>query len=84
MRRSGALAIQSVYLKQSECSNPRVVGQEAGDRYMDLVSLMTAKRLELAKAIDQGKPTETQTQLEFAPFMTAIIDRERQRDRERR
>lgn len=78
-RLSGEL---KTYEASAECSNPRIIEayQEAGYRYMDLVSLMTAKRLELAEEIDQGKITEAQAQLEFAQFMTGIADEERQRD----
>jgi hypothetical protein len=71
------------HVASAQCSNPRIIEtfQRVGYRYMDLIFLMTAKRLELAEMIDQGKLTEAQGQLEFARLMTEISDRERQRDR---
>jgi hypothetical protein len=67
----------------AQCSSPRIMEtfQKVSYRYMDLIVLMTAKRLELAEMIDQGKLTEAQGQREFAQLMTKIGDKERQRDR---
>jgi hypothetical protein len=39
-----------------------------------------AKRFELAEMTDQGKLAEAQAQFEFAHLMTAISDKERERD----
>lgn len=74
------------YMASAECSNPRIIDsyQKANYRYMDLIFQMTAKRLEMAEEIDQGKLTEAQSQLEFTQFMTGIIDKERQRDKGQR
>lgn len=82
-RLSGEL---KTYEASGECSNPRIIEayQNAGYRYMDLISLVTAKRLELAEEMDQGKITEAQAQLELAHFMTGITDKERQRDQGQR
>lgn len=82
-RLSGEL---KTYATSAECSSPRIIAayQKAGYRYMDLISLMQAKRRELAERIDKGNLTEAQGELEFAQFMTGIKDKERQRDREQR
>jgi hypothetical protein len=78
-RLSGEL---KTHVESAECANPFIVEahKKAGYRYMDLVLLMTAKRLELSEKVDQGKLSEAQAQLELAQFMTGISDEERQRD----
>jgi hypothetical protein len=78
-RLSGEL---KTHVESAECSNPFIIEtyQKAGYRYMDLVFLMTAKRLEVSEKVDQGKLSEAQAQLELAQFMTGINDEERQRD----
>jgi hypothetical protein len=78
-RLSGEL---KTYAASAQCSNPKIIKayQNSRYRYMDLIALITAKRLQLSKEIDNGKMTEAQEQLAFARFMTEITDRERQRD----
>jgi hypothetical protein len=79
-RLSGEL---KTYKVSADCSNPRFIAafQRAGYRYMDLIFLMAAKRIELSEKIDTGQMTEAQSQLAFAQLMTVIVDKERQRDR---
>jgi hypothetical protein len=47
---------------------------------MDLIGLITAKRLEVAEKIDEKKLTEGQAQLENAEFMVHVVNIERQRN----
>lgn len=70
------------YVASVNCSNPRFLEayQNAGYPYMDLISQITAKRLEVAEKIDAGKLTEGQAQLETAKFITHISDIERKRN----
>jgi len=74
------------YVASAECANPIIMAayQQAGYPYMDLISLMTAKRLELSEEIDQGKLTVAQAQLKFAQFKVGLDDEERQRERGQR
>ena len=54
--------------------------KEARYRYMDLIQFFAAKRLELAKKIDNGQLTEQQSQAETTRVYQAMIVTERQRD----
>jgi hypothetical protein len=47
---------------------------------MDLISLFTAKRLEVAERIDRKELTEIQAQLETTKLFTEISNAERLRD----
>ena len=47
---------------------------------MDLIQFFAAKRLELAKKIDNGQLTEQQSQAETTRVYQAMIVTERQRD----
>ncbi len=49
------------HVESTQCSNPRVVQvfSIANYRYMDFVQFLTAKRLELAKKLDQGQLTDS-------------------------
>ncbi len=78
-RLSGEL---KTYMASAECSNPRILAayQRAGYRYMDLISLLTAKRRALAEQEDKGSLTEAQADLEATQFMVSIVDVERRRD----
>lgn len=78
-RLSGEL---KTYMASAECSNPRILAayQRAGYRYMDLIYLLTAKRLALAEQVDKGTITEAQEELEAAKFMIGLVDEERRRD----
>lgn len=82
-RLSGEL---KTYVESVQCASPKVIEayRSAGYRYMDLINLMTAKRLELSEKLDNGKITEAQSQLAYAQFMTSVTDIERQRDRGQR
>jgi len=80
MRLSGEL---QTYMASARCSNSQIIAafQRASYRYMDLIFLMTAKRLELAEKVDSRQLTDAQMQLEYSKFMVRIDDEERQRDK---
>lgn len=65
-----------------QCSNPTMIAafNEAHYRYMDLIELFAAKRLELAAKIDRGELTEQQAQLDGNKAYAGIQEAERQRD----
>jgi hypothetical protein len=50
---------------------------------MDLVFLLTARRLEIGERIDMGQMTETQGEAAFAQAITSVVDRELQRNQGR-
>ena len=70
------------HVASAQCSNPTMVAafKEAHYRYMDLIQLFAAKRLELATKIDRGELTEQQAQLESNKVYAGIQATERQRD----
>lgn len=72
------------YVASVQCSNPRITEafQRAGYRYMDLVGMLTAKRMEVAEKIDNHKITEAQATLENAEYASHIADEERHRNLE--
>ena len=67
-----------------QCSNPRLIQAfgAAHYRYMDLIQMLAAKRLEIAKKIDRKELTEDQAKLEYAKLAMEITEAERQRDAE--
>jgi hypothetical protein len=79
-RLSGEL---KTYAASAGCSNPKIMDayQQANYPYLDLISLITSKRLELAEQIDGGKLTEAEAGLNFAQFMVGVVDEERQREK---
>jgi hypothetical protein len=79
MRLSGQLL---TYEASAQCSNPRIVEafRKSGYRYMDLIVSLTAKRLELAEAMDQGRLTEAQVASQLTQFSNSLIENERLRD----
>jgi hypothetical protein len=72
------------YVASAQCSNPQITEafRRAGYRYMDLVGILTAKRLEIAEKIDNHKITEAQGTLEYAEYASHVSDEERHRNLE--
>jgi hypothetical protein len=70
------------HVESTQCSNPRVVQvfSSANYRYMDLVQFLTAKRLEMAKKLDQGQMTDDQAVVEGQKLLAQIAEIERSRD----
>jgi hypothetical protein len=73
------------HVQSIQCSNPRVLQafSSANYRYMDLVQLLTTRRLEMAKRLDQGQLTENQATAESQKLMAQIAEIERSRDIQR-
>jgi hypothetical protein len=65
-----------------QCANAPMLAafNEAHYRYMDLIELFAAKRLELAAKIDRGELTEQQAQLDGNKIYASIQEAERRRD----
>jgi len=70
------------FVESSKCSNPRIIQafSAAHYRYMDLIALFTAKRLQISERVDRHELTEIQAQLENTKIFTEIVDAERRRD----
>ncbi|MBV9200202.1 MAG: hypothetical protein JOY83_10810 [Alphaproteobacteria bacterium] len=80
-RLTGELA---THVASVQCSNPRIIDayERAGYPYMDLIRLMTAKRLEVAEKQDRGQLTEGQAELEVAEAASRITGEQRSRNLE--
>jgi hypothetical protein len=78
-RLSGEL---KTYVASAHCANPRIMQAygAANYRYMDLIALLTAKRLEVAEKLDRHQLTEIQAQAENTKVFTEIVEAERRRD----
>jgi hypothetical protein len=70
------------HVESVQCSNPRVarIFNAAKYRYMDLVELLNAKRLEMARRLDQGQITEDQAAADSLKIITQTAEIERSRD----
>jgi hypothetical protein len=89
--KAGTLACKSrrlfgelkTYAASALCSNPAIIGayKQANYRYMDLIYLFAAKRLELAEKLDSKQLTEAQFEAEYAQLANDVTNEERQRDK---
>jgi hypothetical protein len=66
------------------CSNPRLMQaySAAHYKYMDLINLLAAKRLELAGKLDRNELSEDQAQREITKLFALLSDTARRRDSE--
>jgi len=78
-RLSGEL---KTYVQSAKCSNPRMIRafQDAGYPYMDIIELYAAKRIELAKNVDEKKITEEEYEISNKEFVSQLIEKEKERD----
>ena len=70
------------YLASAQCANPRIIRawSAANYRYMDLISVFTAKRAVVAEKMDRNELTEVQAQAENTKIFSEIVDAEKRRD----
>ena len=70
------------YLESAQCANPKIMRafSTANYRYMDLISLFTAKRAVVAEKMDRNELTEVQAQAENTQIFSEIVDAEKRRD----
>jgi len=70
------------YLASAQCANPRIIRaySAANYRYMDLISLFTAKRAAVAEKMDRNELTEVQAQAEITKIFSEIVEAEHRRD----
>lgn len=70
------------FVQSAECSNPRIIAafSKAGYRYMDLVSLMTAKRAQVAERLDRKQITEADANVAYQQAFADVITEEKSRD----
>jgi hypothetical protein len=70
------------FVQSAQCSNPRIVAafKKASYRYLDLVTLMTAKRLQIAQRLDRNEMSEADANLATQQAFSDVITTERARD----
>jgi hypothetical protein len=70
------------YLASAQCANPRIIRafSAANYRYMDLISLFTAKRAVVAEKMDRKELTEIEAQAENTKIFSEIVEAEKRRD----
>lgn len=71
------------YVASVQCANPAMLQafRDAQYKYIDLIEMFAAKRVEIATRMDRGELTEDQAKLEGDRVLATIQSIERQRDR---
>jgi hypothetical protein len=70
------------FVQSAQCSNPRIIQafSKANYRYMDLVMLMAAKRLQIAEQLDRNQMTEAAANVAYQQAFSDVITAEKARD----
>jgi hypothetical protein len=70
------------FVQSAQCSNPRIIAafNKANYRYMDLVTLMTAKRMQIAERLDRNLMSEADANVAYQQAFTDIVTAEKARD----
>lgn len=70
------------YVESAECSNPRIIQafSNVNYRYMDLVTLMVAKRTQIGERLDRKQISEADAGVAYQQAFTDIVTAEKARD----
>jgi hypothetical protein len=70
------------FVQSAQCSNPRIIAafNKANYRYMDLVTLMTGKRMQIAERLDRNQLSEADANVAYQQAFTDIVTAEKARD----
>jgi hypothetical protein len=70
------------YVESAQCSNSRILQAfgRTNYRYMDLITLMTAKRAQIAERLDRGQITEADANMAFQQAFSDIVTAQNARD----
>jgi hypothetical protein len=70
------------FVQSAQCSNPRIIAafKKANYRYLDLVTLMTAKRMQIAERLDRNQMSEADANVAYQQAFTDIVTAEKARD----
>jgi hypothetical protein len=74
------------FTASAQCSGPRIIEafSKANYRYMDLVTLMVAKRAQISERLDRNEMSETDANVAFQQAFTDVVTVEEKRDAARR
>lgn len=74
------------FTASAQCSGPRIIEafSRVNYRYMDLVTLMVAKRAQISERLDRNEMSETDANVAFQQAFTDVVTAEKTRDAARR
>lgn len=74
------------FVASAQCSGPRIVDafSKANYRYMDLVRLMVAKRLQISERLDRHELSEADANVAFQQAFSDVVTAEKMRDSARK
>ncbi|WP_315728888.1 hypothetical protein [Bradyrhizobium sp. SZCCHNS2015] len=75
-RLSGEL---KTFTDSAQCSGPRIIDafSKANYRYMDLVTIMVAKRAQISERLDRNEMSETDSNVAFQQALTDVVTAEK-------
>jgi hypothetical protein len=70
------------FVASAHCANPRIVQaySKANYRYMDLITALTVRRVQISERVDRNQITEADAQVEIQKLSAGLIEAEKQRD----
>jgi len=70
------------FVQSAQCSNPRIIAafNKANYRYMDLVTLMVAKRMQIAERLDRNQMSEADANVAYQQAFAEVVTAENARD----
>jgi len=70
------------YVQSAQCSNPRIIQAftKANYRYMDLIALFTAKRMQVSERLDRKQISEVDANVENQQAFADVVTAEKARD----
>jgi hypothetical protein len=70
------------FAQSAQCSNPRIIAafNRANYRYLDLVTLMTAQRMQIAERLDRNLMSEADANVAYQQAFTDVVTAEKARD----
>ncbi|QQO30915.1 hypothetical protein JJC00_19785 [Bradyrhizobium diazoefficiens] len=70
------------FTASAQCSGPRIIEafRKASYRYMDLVSLMVAKRAQISERLDRREMSEADANVAFQQAFSEVVTAEKMRD----
>ena len=70
------------FVASAQCANPRIIQafSKVNYRYMDLVSLMVAKRMQISERLDRKEISEADANVQLQQAFTDVVTAEKLRD----
>ena len=70
------------FVQSAQCSNPRIIAafNKANYRYMDLVTLMAARRMQISERLDRNQMSEADANVAYQQAFADVVKAEKARD----